>query len=396
LLLTTCESNHHDNPQKIRYEYGFDEVSGNFQFNNYGRGGLDGDYLIAEVQDGRWPDNACFLPYADGSNCKILMSLWGYASPERDSSLNNEVIIHEYGHGVSTRLTGGPSDVEALYGKQSGGMGEGWSDFWALALTAENSDTANLPRTLGGYVMENSEGIRKQPYTYITNMTVNPYSYGSVASMYFVHEIGEVWCSTLWDVYWDLVDEYNFSTNFYGGSNGNHIAMQLVMDGLKLQPAHPTMLDARDAILYADLINNDGENLDLLWNAFARRGMGIYGYDGGSHLSLDVLESFDVPDDFIVYSHTPIFFQGDTNGPFTSASHEFELMTTGSNSVSWSVENTNTWFEIYPESGIVNSGQISNVSVTLNSDTTNFDYGTYFGSVVFSNLNNGTRIAKKV
>ena len=36
----------------VSYLYGFNEVEGNFQSNNYGRGGLGNDYVRAEAQDG--------------------------------------------------------------------------------------------------------------------------------------------------------------------------------------------------------------------------------------------------------------------------------------------------------------------------------------------------------
>ncbi|MEZ6089917.1 MAG: M36 family metallopeptidase [Pirellulaceae bacterium] len=57
----------------------------------------------------------------------------------------------------------------------------------------------------------------------------------------------------------------------YHGVGGNNLALQLVMDGLKLQPANPTMIDARDAILLADQINNDSRNHRAIWTAFAER-----------------------------------------------------------------------------------------------------------------------------
>ena len=44
----------------ILYRYGFDEASGNFQDNNYGRGGLGGDYVRCEAQDGSGTNNANF------------------------------------------------------------------------------------------------------------------------------------------------------------------------------------------------------------------------------------------------------------------------------------------------------------------------------------------------
>ncbi len=73
------------------------------------------------------------------------------------------------------------------------------------------------------------------------------------------------------------------------GTGGNNLAMQLVLDGLKLQPCNPTFLDARDAILAADIANNNGVNQCLIWETFARRGLGFSAQVGGT-------EAFDIPD----------------------------------------------------------------------------------------------------
>jgi hypothetical protein len=67
------------------------------------------------------------------------------------------------------------------------------------------------------------------------------------------------------------------------------------MEGLKLQPCSPGFIDARDAILLADSLLNNFANKDLLWKAFARRGLG-YGADQGSSLDIkDGIESFNLP-----------------------------------------------------------------------------------------------------
>lgn len=42
------------------YRYGFDEASGNFQNFNFGRGGKQGDAVVAQVQDGQAMNNAMF------------------------------------------------------------------------------------------------------------------------------------------------------------------------------------------------------------------------------------------------------------------------------------------------------------------------------------------------
>src|SRR5262249_4763743 len=155
---------------------------------------------------------------------------------------------HEYGHGVSTRLTGGPADANSLDNLQSAGMGEGWSDFWALAFTQKAADTANTPRLIADYVVPNA-GVRRQPYSRDLNVHPTPIaSFNGGFPNNEAHNVGEIWASALWDMYWNLIDKYGYSPDLYHGNAGNNIALQLVMDGLKMQPSNPTFAQARDAI----------------------------------------------------------------------------------------------------------------------------------------------------
>ena len=130
------------------------------------------------------------------------------APADRDSAVDNGVITHEYGHGVSNRLTGGPHNVNCLNGIQSGGMGEGWSDFWALALTAKSgNEVKEGTRGVGTYVLFqplDGPGIRR--FRYSTDLAIDPLTYGDLpATGGEVHNVGEIWASALWDVYWNLV-----------------------------------------------------------------------------------------------------------------------------------------------------------------------------------------------
>jgi hypothetical protein len=68
-------------------------------------------------------------------------------APDRDSDIDNGVIAHEYGHGISNRLTGGPLTVSCLNNAEQ--MGEGWSDWFALTLTTLPSDTPTTARGTG-------------------------------------------------------------------------------------------------------------------------------------------------------------------------------------------------------------------------------------------------------
>lgn len=305
----------------IHHRYGFTEASGSFQTNNYGRGGAGNDPVNADAQDGSGTNNANFSTPPDGSSGRMQMYVWTRTSPSRDGDFDNGIVIHEYGHGVSNRLTGGPSNANALDATQSGGMGEGWSDFWALALTAKPSD-GTTPRGIGTYALgqaTNGPGIRRYRYAY--DMTTNPLTidaYGAsgasaqgVTRSTAVHATGEIWCSTLWDLHKLLVDKYGFNTDIASGyttaaGSGNKLALRLVMDALKLQPANPTFLQARDAILQADELLTGGANRNEIWTAFARRGMGSTFSAGASSSSTTVVPSYDLPSpDPVVLSTTP-------------------------------------------------------------------------------------------
>src|SRR6185436_17832658 len=61
----------------LAHHYGFDEASGNFQVNNYGRGGTGGDYVRAEAADDNGTNNANFsTPVNDGGTPRMQMYLW--------------------------------------------------------------------------------------------------------------------------------------------------------------------------------------------------------------------------------------------------------------------------------------------------------------------------------
>jgi len=213
---------------------------------------------------------------------------WNRSSPRRDGDLDNGIIIHEYGHGISQRLTGGPSNVNCLSGGEAGGMGEGWGDWWATALRQHSSyvRTDVFPMAL----YSNLAGIRRYPYT--TNMNIDPETYSFITGSAYtgVHAKGAVWCGILWETYWDMVNQYSFNPDWYLGNGGNNRILQNVVDGLKIQPCRPNFVQARDAILQADEVNYGGENYCLLWQGFAKRGLGINAAGGG-------IESFDVPEE---------------------------------------------------------------------------------------------------
>jgi extracellular elastinolytic metalloproteinase len=236
----------------IFYRYGFDEAAGNFQSNNYGGGGEDLDPVRADAQDGASLNNAQFSAPPDGIPGRMEMFLWS-GSPQRDSALDSGMIVHEYAHGLTSRLTGGAADAACLDVGQSAGMAEGWSDWFALVFMAEAGDSGSDPRPFASYLAGHAPsgpGLRSHPYS--TDFAVNDLTLASIATQARPHGVGEVWAAALWEVYWELVAAHGFDTDLYAGSGGNNLALQLVVDALKLQPCDPTFIEARDAVLMAE------------------------------------------------------------------------------------------------------------------------------------------------
>lgn len=257
------------------YRYGFDEKAGNFQENNLERGGKEGDAVIANAQDGSGFNNANFATPPDGQRGKMRMYVWNVVTPYRDGDLESGIIIHEYAHGISTRLTGGPANSNCLGWGEAGGMGEGWGDFFATVLRMKPSTTREESWMMGDYC-NGGEGIRKYPYS--SDKKTNPETFGVMdkPGYWGVHAKGAVWAQMLFEVYWNLVEKHGFTEDWYSASPkfGNTLMLQLVVDGMKLQPCRPTFIQARDAILEADKVLTGGENKCEIWAGFAKRGLG--------------------------------------------------------------------------------------------------------------------------
>ena len=194
------------------YRYGFDEVSGNFQQHNFGRGGKENDAVIANAQDGSGMNNANFMTPPDGRHGQMRMFLWDTAIPYRDGDFEAGIVIHEFSHGLSTRLTGGPSDSSCLGWGEAGGMGEGWGDFMATMIRSRKGETEYA---MGAWAANRTAGIRH--FIYSTDDTVNPSSYKTLDSPGYwgVHAIGEVWAEILWVVANSLIKEHGYSETLY-------------------------------------------------------------------------------------------------------------------------------------------------------------------------------------
>jgi subtilisin-like proprotein convertase family protein/Zn-dependent metalloprotease len=243
------------------YVYGFTESARNFQTNNFGLGGAQNDPVNVDVQDGSGTNNANFATPTDGSRPRMQMFLFNIdnstisnGTGREDGDFDPGIIYHEYSHGLSNRLVGGGSGV-CLNGIQSGGMGEGWGDFMGGSFLSDP--------VVGAYVTGNAvRGIRNAP------LDDSPFTYANIkdGSMTEVHDAGEIWAATLWDVR-DGVDGV--------GGLGATTTERLVVQGMKNTPCSPTMLQARDGIITADQQINGGANRCALFAAFANRQMGV-------------------------------------------------------------------------------------------------------------------------
>ena len=358
----------------VLWRYGFDEPSGNFQASNQGRGGQGNDFVYADAQDGSGTNNANFQTPTDGGNPRMQMYIWstgGSPSYTPDSDFDNGVIAHEYGHGWSIRLTGGPANSSCLQNAEQGG--EGWSDYAALMFTTNWANltptiaSANITRSIGTYSLAqatNGSGIRPYPYSY--NMAnVNPLvtyaGVGNSSRFSQPHGIGSIWATMLWDMTWEIILQDNqIVNNIYDtptnitDMRGNIAALKLVNEGLRLQPCSPSFVDARDAILQADQLLFGGRYRCAIGRAFARRGLGANASTGTSTNDRIVVEDYTPIGGMALTSPTSVSICSNTAFTYTA--------TTGSTSTI-----TYSWTRA-AVSGISNqasSGSTANINETL-------------------------------
>ena len=279
------------------YNLGFNEAAGNFQVNNFGKGGVANDRVLAEAEDGGSTNNANFSTPPDGTSGRAQMYRFTAPTIDRDGDLDQEVLVHELTHGLSNRLIGNAAGLNWAVG---GGMGEGWSDFYALSLLNNtNSDNPDGLYSAGAYATYKLNnvltdnyvyGIRRFPYT--TDNTVNPMTWadadditnnlsGGIApspitfnnnGAFEVHNTGEIWCLTLWEVRSRIIHDAAGANNDV--PTGNHTMLQLVTDAMKMTPISPSLIDARDAIIAADGATHSYANEESIWGGFADRGLG--------------------------------------------------------------------------------------------------------------------------
>ena len=302
----------HNRMHDWSYYLGFDEAHWNAQQVNHGLGGADGDAVLGNAQSsaisGGAPnyggrDNANMSTPPDGRSPTTNMYLWqplpgAFYAPCVDGDYDMGVIGHEYGHAIENRMIG---KGNRRSGTHAGAMGEAFGDFDALEYLNEFGyapQNGSDPWTEGSYVTGNHyNGIRDylasepmggdlpQPGANAKTDPLNFSDYGFDTPGPEVHADGEIWVAVQYDIRDLMLQRYPSNGQAVnvacargqrpaGECPGNRRWIQLYYDAMVLMPSRPTMLDARDAMLAADMARFGGANQDVLWKAFARRGFG--------------------------------------------------------------------------------------------------------------------------
>ena len=237
-------------------------------------------------------------------NGKIKNDPTGFINSDGD--FDNGIIAHEYTHRISTRLVGGGAGMSGSAEQP----GEGWSDWAWLVMQIKPGDTRFDAKGIATFAVNQAvtgNGIRE--YRYSTDMSVNPHTFGDTNSQWYtdttlgtdrvdVHGLGSIWCVMLWDLTWNYIDKYGYDPNIYNGTGGNNKVMRLVLDAMKLTPANPSLVQCRNAIIQADLNTTNGQDYCMIWETFARRGLGVNATSGsvsGVAGVQDQVEDFTTP-----------------------------------------------------------------------------------------------------
>jgi extracellular elastinolytic metalloproteinase len=343
----------HNRMHDWAYHLGFTEQTFNLQRDNFGRGGAGADPEQGNAQAGGVSggpasgfaarDNANQISPPDGQAPITNMYLWqpiagAFYAPCVDGDFDMSVVGHEYTHAISNRMVAGPNSN--LSGSQAGAMGESWSDLDAIEILNEYgfvpvSDENRY--AVGPYVTGDKQaGIRNY------GMNASPLNYSDVGYDFVcnaatcplltqVHADGEIWSATNFAIRQAMIARYGAGTPAgqaacadglvpVGSCPGNRRWIQLVFDAWLLMAAgNVSMLDARDAMLAADMTRFGGANQDLLWNVFASRGFGENAFSNGTN-DADPVPSFISP---YATEATLVFHPVDDSGATISGARLF-------------------------------------------------------------------------
>lgn len=333
----------HNQVHDWAYKLGLREREGAAQLSNFGTTSAveESDFELGNAQAGAltggWPaytgrDNANQLTLNDGIPPLSNMYLWQTIGgaiyvPCVDGDFDAGVIAHEYGHLIQNRMV---DPQNGLGGNQGRAMGESWSDLTAMEFLNEYGRVPvadENPYAVGAYITDPQTGIRNYA------MNESPLNFSNVGydivcetdffdpvnnsclAVMQVHADGEIWSAINFDIREALRTKYDPS--FPSSDSdlqkrcadgqvpadmcpGNRRFAQIMHDAFLLVPGGPSMVDARDAYLAADLarsvdpILNWPSNRAELWSAFATRGIGSEAFSAGGG-DYEPIPSFTAP-----------------------------------------------------------------------------------------------------
>ena len=305
----------HNRMHDWSYHLGFDERRWNAQFVNVRPGTLQEDGLWGSVQSGAITggpvppqpysgrNNANMVSFPDGTMPVTNMYLWQplagtYYAPCVDGDYDMPVIGHEYAHLIENRMIG-KGNIRS--GHHAGAMGESNGDLNAVEYLDEYGyfpPSGENPFAVGAYDTSNkyrairNYGMNFRPYGGIPRpgrqVLFNPLNFSDIGYDLpgpQVHADGEIWSATNYDLRNLFIDEYGYGSRSRqrecaDGQRppeqcpGNRRWIQIVYDAYQLMTPMPTMLEARNAYLAADMTRFGGANQRILWKGFAWRGFG--------------------------------------------------------------------------------------------------------------------------
>ncbi len=306
------------------YAAGFDEVAGNAQQTNHGRGGTACDPLI--VHSGFYGTYTVLT--ADGTSPVLELGLHLRSRSRRDASMDFSITAHEWGHYLIGRLGGMTAESDSMGNLQGRSLHEGLADFVAVLVNLDAGDDLNGAFPVGAYfnldyietrpTLPPEEapadlfyGIRRFPYS--LDLAKNPLTFRHLAeppplpfynwkrrgpNLAEVHTGGEIFSQALFQCFGNIVAA-NAATPFE--ELRTRMAKYLVAS-LVAFPDHPTFLDARDSFLAIIRLTSPADHLACR-AGFATRGMGAgalgpdrdFAVDDpldGRYVAADIRESF--------------------------------------------------------------------------------------------------------
>lgn len=219
------------------------------------------------------------------TNGAVTTTLARAASVDRDGTIDNTVVAHEWGHYLHLRLV-------ACGSPTCGAESEGWADFNASLMAVRPGDSltgtyASAQYATGSFFDPGYFGIRRYPYS--TDMTKNPLTFKHImdsemlpagvpvsdtgANNAEVHNAGEIWSMMMFEAYFALLAKTVGPNPAYTYAEAHRRMSDYVVAGMKITPTDPTYTEQRDAVLAAAAAA-DADDFNVMAKAFAKRGAG--------------------------------------------------------------------------------------------------------------------------